>query len=82
MRKFGKADGEPLAKSCVSGVLQLPGMGLSITATMCHWLEVAPENCGLCTNTVMDFRAQQLGPLVYYTPPHPLPVGDWKDALL
>lgn len=34
---------------------------------MCHWLEVITGNCGLRTNIVMDFRAQQLGPLVNYT---------------
>lgn len=76
--KFGKADdGEPLARSCVSGILQRPGVGLNITATKRPWLEGATENCGLCTNTVMDFRAQQRGPLIYYTS---APAGDWKGA--
>ena len=32
---------------------------------------------GLRATSVMDFRAQQRGPLIYYTS---APAGDWKGA--
>ena len=74
VRKFSKAEGEPLAKVMCPWSPTAPRG----RADLVLLLQRVTGNCAFCINIVMDFRVQQLGSLVNETPT----IGDWKDAFL
>ena len=78
LTKLSKTDGESLRQNCWSVELPISQEWSALTSLL-HLVKERSSLWEVCPllGVVMDFRAQQRGPLIYYTS---APAGDWKGA--